>query len=193
MDKPYFELVSKYNDKNLLPKRATKFSAGYDFVVAQDIVVPSFSNQIEILDNYCVKKDFSFMDMLFIPEKIKTSYSLEEVMDITKHTGAKPTLVPTGVKAYIPKGYYLQLQVRSSCPLKSWLVLANGVGIIDGDYYNNPSNEGEIFFQIINFFPYNIQLHQGDKIGQGIFIPFQEVEDDETAAERTGGFGSTGK
>jgi dUTPase len=107
MDKPYFELVSKYNDKNLLPKRATKFSAGYDFVVAQDIIVPSFSNQIEILDNYCVKKDFSFMDMLFIPEKIRTDYSLEEVMDITKHTGAKPTLVPTGVKAYIPKGYYL--------------------------------------------------------------------------------------
>lgn len=192
MDKPYFELVSKYNDKSLLPVRSTKFSAGYDFVVAQDIVVPNFSNQIEILDRYCVKKDFSFVDMILVPEKIKSSYTLDEVMDITKTTGAKPTLIPTGVKAYIPEGYFLQLQVRSSCPFKTWLVLANGVGIIDGDYYNNPSNEGEIFFQIINFFPYDIQLKKGDKIGQGIFIPFQKVEDDKAAAERVGGFGSTG-
>jgi dUTP pyrophosphatase len=41
---------------------------------------------------------------------------------------------------------YLELSVRSSCPLKNWLILANGVGIIDADYYNNPQNEGEIFF-----------------------------------------------
>ena len=193
MDKPYFELVSKYNDKNLLPVRATKFSAGYDFVVAQDIVVPSFSNQIEILDNYCVKKDFSFMDMLFIPEKIRTSYDLSEVKAITKATQAKPTLVPTGVKAYIPEGQYLQLSVRSSCPLNNWLILANGVGVIDGDYYNNRSNEGEIFFQMINLFPYDIQLHKGDNIGQGVFLSYQKVEGDVAAAERTGGFGSTSK
>ena len=40
--------------------------------------------------------------------------------------------------------------------------------IIDSDYYNNPNNEGEIFFQVINLSPYDIILQKGDTIGQGI-------------------------
>ena len=194
MNKPFFQLASGYDDKSLLPVRSTKFSAGYDFLVAEDIVVPSFANQAEILNYHFLDKSFSFNDILkaSTEEVRKSPYSLEEVAKITKDTGAKPTLVPTGVKAYIPEGYFLQLSVRSSCPLKYWLILANGVGIIDRDYWNNPTNDGHIFFQLINLFPYDIQLHKGNKIGQGIFLPFQEVEDDKTAAERVGGFGSTG-
>lgn len=194
MDKPFFQLASGYDDKSLLPVRSTKFSAGYDFLVAEDIVVPSFANQAEILNYHFLANSFSFNDLLkaSAEEVRKSPYSLEEVAKITKDTGAKPTLVPTGVKAYIPEGYFLQLSVRSSCPLKYWLILANGVGIIDRDYWGNPTNDGEIFFQLINLFPYDIQLHKGDKIGQGIFLPFQKVVGDETAAERVGGFGSTG-
>jgi len=37
--------------------------------------------------------------------------------------------------------------------------------IIDSDYYNNPDNEGHIYFQIINLFPQDIILQKGDKIG----------------------------
>lgn len=180
MNKPFFQLASGYDDKNLLPVRSTKFSAGYDFLVAEDIVVPSFANQMKILNDYLSH------------ENIDGEYPLNEVADITKSMGLKPTLVPTGVKAYIPEGYFLQLSVRSSCPLKYWLILANGVGIIDRDYWCNPTNDGAIFFQIINLFPYDIQLRKGDKIGQGIFLPFQKVVGDVTAAERVGGFGSTG-
>lgn len=194
MEKPFFGLASGYDDKSLLPVRSTKFSAGYDFLVAEDIVVPSFANQMEILNYHYLANSFSFNDMLkaSTEEVRKSPYSLEEVAKITKDTGAKPTLVPTGVKAYIPEGYFLQLSVRSSCPLKHWLILANGVGIIDRDYWGNPTNDGHIFFQIINLFPYDIQLHKGDKIGQGIFLPFQKVVGDVTGAERVGGFGSTG-
>ncbi len=185
MDFPRFELAKGYDDINLLPRRATKFSAGYDFVVARDIVVPSFSNQMEILNH-------QHNNNILSGEKASNIYMLDEMSALTKATKAKPTLVPTGVKAYIPKGYYLQLQVRSSCPLKNWLILANGVGIIDSDYYSNPDNDGEIFFQLINLSPFQIILNKGDKIGQGIFIPFQEIENDEAAAKRIGGFGSTG-
>jgi len=84
--------------------------------------------------------------------------------------------------------------VRSSCPLKHWLVLANGVGIIDADYYNNPDNEGEIFFQILNLSPMPIMLKKGDMIGQGIIKSYQITSDDtayERAQVRSGGFGST--
>ena len=176
MDKPRFELVSWYADRpELLPARATKFSAGYDFVVAQDTMVPSYINVTNL------------------PYTGTSPASFDEMAKFTKEHQWKPTLVPTGVKAYIPEGLFLQLSVRSSCPLKSWLILANGVGIIDGDYYNNPANEGHIFFQIINLSPADIILCRGDKIGQGIFLPYYLTEGDETAAERVGGFGSTSK
>ena len=42
LEYPKFELISKYNDTNLIPKRATTGSAGYDFVVAEDIEIPSY-------------------------------------------------------------------------------------------------------------------------------------------------------
>ena len=175
-DYPKFELVSKFADQpDLLPARATKFSAGYDFVVAQDTLVRSYQNNLHLINNL----------------RSCGELSLEEVAAATKEFYYRPTLVPTGVKAYIPKDHFLQISVRSSCPLKHWLILANGVGIIDSDYYNNPDNEGHIFFQIINLFPQNILLKRGDKIGQGIILPYARTKDDQVAELRTGGFGST--
>jgi dUTP pyrophosphatase len=116
---------------------------------------------------------------------------LEEIAALTKETSIKPTLVPTGIKCEIPDGFYLELSVRSSCPLKHWLILANGVGIIDADYYNNPDNEGHIYFQVINLSPFDIILKKGDIIGQGILKRHYVTDDDFATGERTGGFGST--
>lgn len=188
-DYPRFELVSQFADQtDLLPQRATKFSAGYDFVVAQDTIVPAFSKQMKSIENYISVEKMTGRMEDYIP-----IFNLNDVAKITKNSKSKVTLVPTGVKAYLPEGTFLQLSVRSSCPLKHYLILANGVGVIDGDYYNNPNNEGHIFFQIINLFPYDIILNRGDKIGQGIILPYFLAEGDTTAAARTGGFGSTGK
>ena len=108
-----------------------------------------------------------------------------------KQVGVKPTLVPTGMKCKLAKNEYLELSVRSSTPLKHWLIMANSVGIIDGDYYHNPDNEGHIFFQMINLSPFTISLKKGDTIGQGIIKPYLKTENDQTTAERVGGFGST--
>jgi len=45
-----FEIVSKYTDAGLnLPKRKTRASAGYDFQVAEDIVIPSYFNLMRVL------------------------------------------------------------------------------------------------------------------------------------------------
>ena len=183
-EQPFFKLVSDYKDKDLLPKRSTAASAGYDFIVAEDIVVPSY---------------WKFLNNIILPNNLTDmkTYKLNEVAEFTKKYNFKPTLVPTGVKAYIPKNEYLQLSVRSSCPLKNWLILANGVGIIDSDYYNNPDNEGHIYFQLINLFPEDIILHKGDKIGQGVFLNYNLTENDyenpKIITKRTGGFGSTDK
>ena len=87
---------------------------------------------------------------------------------------------------------YLELSVRSSCPLKYWLILANGVGIIDADYYNNPDNEGHIYFQLINLSPFDIEIAKGDIIGQGVLRNYLITDDDKAEGIRQGGFGSTG-
>ena len=186
-----FEKVKRFADQDItLPQRKTKYSAGYDFEVAEDIIVPSYLILYKQLETEAFK-DVEFMDLFFDPSKLKKIYTLDETADLTKLTKAKPTLVPTGVKCKLEPDTYLELSVRSSCPLKYWLILANSVGIIDADYYSNPDNDGEIFFQMINLSPCDIQLKKGDIIGQGIIKPYLKTEDDAAQGDRLGGFGST--
>ena len=186
-----FELIKKFQGENdLLPKRKTVESAGYDFVVAEDTVILPYHYHFSNMSQGVFEK--------LISKRLNEKYlerpmTLDEVAAITKETLSKPTLVPTGVKVKLDPGTYLELSVRSSCPLKYWLILANGVGIIDADYYNNPDNEGHIYFQMINLSPFDIQLHKGDVIGQGIIKPYLITEDDNAFGDRLGGFGSTSK
>ena len=177
-NRPRFEVVSRFAEdaEMLIPKRGTAASAGYDFVVAEDIVIPPYVS---------LMSEISALEC--------QPMTLAEMAALTKRTGAKPTLVSSGVKCEIPSNMYLELSVRSSTPLKYWLIMANSVGIIDADYYNNPDNEGEIFFQMINLSPFPIQLRKGDKIGQGIFKEYRIAADDNAKGSRTGGFGSTSK
>lgn len=102
-------------------------------------------------------------------------------------------LVPTGIKAYMQSGEVLYLYDRSSNPRKKGLALINSVGVIDGDYYNNPNNEGHIFAQMKNITDETVVLEAGERIVQGVFMPFLLADDDEARGTRTGGFGSTGK
>ena len=176
-----FEVVSKYADAGLaLPVRKTKDSAGYDLCAAEDTVIPSMWDQLEAM----------FTAGGGNPAIIK---SLSAMADLTKTTKTKIPLVSTGMKCKLDPGTYLELSVRSSTPLKHWLMLANGVGIIDADYYNNPDNEGEIFLQLINVSPFDIRINKGEAIGQGIIKPYLTTEDDMACGERLGGFGSTGR
>ena len=115
---------------------------------------------------------------------------LTEMAALTKSKKAKPTLVSTGVKCQLDPGCYLELSVRSSTPLKYWLILANSVGIIDSDYYNNPDNEGHILVPIkcdhLTFTAPTL------RIAQGIFQKFLTVDDDNATNNRIGGCGSSG-
>lgn len=103
----------------------------------------------------------------------------------------KITLIPTGIKGQIDDGYYLQLAVRSSTPKKKGLMLANSIGIIDSDYYNNPDNEGHIMFQVYNYTDTDTIIVKGERIGQGVFVRYGLTDDDMVDSLRIGGFGST--
>lgn len=106
----------------------------------------------------------------------------------------RSTLVPTGVKAYMPDNEYLLLANRSSNPMKKQLAVPNGIGVIDSDYYGNESNEGEIFVQLINYGLDDVHIKKGERIAQGIFSKYEVIdqESDEFSV-RTGGFGSSGR
>lgn len=197
-----FEKVSRFADVDIaLPVRKTEGSAGFDFIVAEDVVVPAYTDLMYTLSNYehfdlynyYPEDSADFAEALkHLAIKHNEGLTLDEMAALTKKSKTKPTLVSTGMKCKLDPGTYLELSVRSSCPLKYWLVLANSVGIIDADYYNNPDNEGEIFFQMINLSPFPIKLQKGDAIGQGIIKPYLVTEDDAATGSRVGGFGSTG-
>lgn len=140
-----FELISTVTNQDLLPKRATAKSAGYDLKVAQATTIEP----------------------------------------------GQTVLVPTGVKAYMQDNELLYLFDRSSNFRKLGLVLINSVGVIDADYYNNPSNEGHIFAQMHNASDSPITLQEGDRIAQGVFMTFLTVDQDDASGSRSGGFGST--
>lgn len=132
-----------------LPKRSTKHSAGYDFILPMDICIPKDSTVI----------------------------------------------IPTFVKVELKKNLILAIYPRSSYGMKKNLMIANTVGIIDSDYYNNESNEGHIFIAYRNMGNEEILLKQGDKFAQGIIQPFYLVDGDnfDSGEKRKGGIGSSGK
>lgn len=179
----YFEKVSKYADDAdvALPIRKTQYSAGYDLAAAEDYIIPSLWQMAAEAKEVWPVSDDEFITM-------------ELLSKFTKQSGFKPTLVSTGIKCKLDPNTYLQLSVRSSLSLKHWLILANGVGIIDADYYNNEDNEGEVFLQLYNLSPYNVQIKKGEMIGQGVILPYYTVTEGEDSAGfvRTGGLGSTG-
>lgn len=170
-----FEIVSKYKGEGIqLPKRATQGSAGYDFAASQQTVIPSIWNVL--IKNGGLKK-----------------ISEGTIADENKEF-LKSTLVPTGIKAYMSQDEFLMLVNRSSNPMKNHLSLPNGIGIIDSDYYGNEKNEGEIFVQLINYGLEDYTIEKGDRIAQGIFMPYETVSDEkDILSQRTGGFGSSGR
>lgn len=121
------------------------------------------------------------------------AYDIEAATDIEIPPftlGQKPTLIPTGLKAYCQPDEYYGVFNRSSGASKG-LVLANGVGVIDADYYNNTSNDGHFQIIVFNVNDKPIQIKKGDRIAQVIFQKFLTVDEDIAGAERKGGLGST--
>lgn len=183
----YFEKVSRFADVDLpLPTRSTSDSAGYDFIVAEDTLLPPYDwYMTKIRDaGYDKLKGDDYWGFL-------SPFSLDDMAKLVKDSKAKVPLVSTGMKCHLDHGQYLELEVRSSTPLKHWIILANSVGIVDADYYGNESNEGEIFFPLINLTPFAIQLKRGDRIGQGTIHTYGLTDDDSASGERKGGLGST--
>jgi dUTP pyrophosphatase len=97
----------------------------------------------------------------------------------------------TDIKAYMQSDEFLMLDVRSSMGGK--FMLANTIGIVDSDYYENPTNDGNICFMLKNISNEVQHIEKDNKIGQGIFMKYLKIDNDNTTTKRNGGLGSSGK
>jgi dUTP pyrophosphatase len=119
-------------------------------------------------------------------------FDLASAIDVTI-APQQIVLVPTGLVIEVPPGHFLGIFARSSTPLIRGLMIPNGVGVVDSDYCG-PADEIKI--QVLNFTSEPVRVEKGDRLAQGILIPYVRVEWREDAAPAAaasrGGFGSTG-
>ena len=180
-----FEIAKGFEDKGVnLPKRSTANAAGYDFEAVEDVVIKP------TLENYDAIQGINYIIDEYNAGKVKDLHS--EIKNYVDEFGVKPVLVNTGVKAKFPTDIALYLYNRSSNPKKG-LILANGVGVVDADYYGNSNNDGHIMFAFFNLGCESVTIKKGDRIGQGVFQQFFVTDDDDATGERVGGYGSTGR
>ena len=109
----------------------------------------------------------------------------------TNFTIYRSVLVPTGIRVQIDEpDWFLMLLPRSGLGFKYGFHLDNTCGVIDSDYYY-ADNYGHIMAKIS--VDKDVFLQKGDRFMQGILMPYGLMRDDmPTAADRHGGFGSTG-
>jgi dUTP pyrophosphatase len=144
-----FKVCKGFENSDIsLPKRGTKYSAGYDIESCEEVVI----NPKEVV------------------------------------------VVKTGVKAYMKDDEVLQIYPRSSLGFKKHLMLANTVGIIDSDYFENEKNDGHIMIGLYNYGNEVQTISKHERIAQGIFSKYLVCEDEEEINTiRKGGIGSTNK
>lgn len=102
-----------------------------------------------------------------------------------------PVVVDTGLSFEIPEGYVLLVFSRSGHGFKNNVQLANSVGVLDSDY------RGWLMVKLIAGYKGELLVKKGDRIAQGMIIPYPKIQfvvtDELSTTERnTGGFGSTG-
>lgn len=100
-------------------------------------------------------------------------------------------MIPTGIKAEIPKGFEIQVRPRSGLAAKNQITVLNTPGTIDSDY------RGEIQIILINHGKKPFEITPGMRLAQLVvspvtiakFIPVGEVS---TTTRGSQGFGHTG-
>lgn len=123
--------------------------------------------------------------------KHSAAYDFYSPVDITIQPH-KTAMIWSDIKAHMFFDNVLLIFVRSSMG-KHPVVIANGTGLIDADYYSNDDNDGNIGFRLLNLGDTPYEIKAGDRIGQGIFIKYGTIKGDNTKTKREGGFGSSGK
>ncbi len=99
-------------------------------------------------------------------------------------------LIHTGLVVKIPKGNFLLIASRSSTPSKKGLSFPHGIGVLDSDY---SGDDDEILIQVTNFTKRPVEVKKGDRLAQGIVVPYKKAQFVEVVkmGKSRGGVGST--
>jgi dUTP pyrophosphatase len=139
---------------------------------------------------------FETMNKLaFMPEratKRSAGYDFRAPYDFEIAPG-ETKIVMSDVRAKLEDNQFLQLVSRSSVGIKRKVTIAQGVGTIDADYYDNEKNGGNIGLPLHNYGDEVQRFTRGDAVAQGIIQTYDTVAGDTADRERTGGFGHTGR
>lgn len=101
--------------------------------------------------------------------------------------------IATGVKVMMNEDEAFLIYVRSSMGFKNNVRLTNQVGVIDADYFENPSNDGHMWVSLQNHGDVDYVVKKGDAFCQGMFIKYLKTDDDDASDIRLSGFGSTNR
>ena len=104
----------------------------------------------------------------------------------------KSKQIGVGIAVQIPVGYVGLLCPRSGLSTRTMLRPSISVGVVDAGY------TGELYYPLTNHGNAPIEIHEGDRIGQLVVVPFLDTElefvDELEKTERgNNGLGSTGK
>jgi dUTP pyrophosphatase len=130
------------------------------------------------------KKDISddkeLYDKYELPVRHSSKSAGYDIRSLTEGT-IKPgeaMIFRTGLKVCMEDDEVLYLIGRSSLGYKYNVCLANNVGVIDADFYNNEANEGHFSVKLINHGKEDFKVEIGDRIVQGIFQKYLITDDD---------------
>ena len=127
-----------------------------------------------------IKDDRELYDSYELPTRSSKStagYDFHLIEDLTIKPG-EIIKVPTGIKSYFEEDETLLIIVRSKTGFKYNIRMVNQVGVIDADYYNNPDNEGHMYFKIQNEGTEEVTFEKGNAVVQGVFMKYLTTESD---------------
>ena len=104
------------------------------------------------------------------------------------------TIIPTGIKLALPKGYEIQIRPRSGFTVKQGVIVANSPGTIDSGY------RGEVKIALLSLVSNEVIIRPGDRVAQAKvsvvptvhFVNSTNVARDFESERGEGGFGHTG-
>ncbi len=86
--------------------------------------------------------------------------------------------IPTGIKVNMNDDEFLAIVLRGSQGFTYNIRLINQFGVVDKDYYDNPTNEGHIWIGLKNEGNKDYVVSKGEGIAQGIFMKYLMTDDD---------------
>ena len=127
-----------------------------------------------------VKDDIELYDSFRMPSRDTihaAGYDFYALYDFNIKPG-EIKKIPTGIKSLFEDDEVLMIVIRGSQGFKYNIRLINQVGIVDKDYYNNPTNEGHIWIGLKNEGDLDYVVKKGEGFAQGLFMKYLLTDDD---------------